>query len=421
MFMRTCAKPVLIAIAICMTTGCGGESNPRKQEETTAMTQATVPTLIHLDYKEISGIRDKVKANDPSVFPAYSALLNEATSYIKKPAGSVMGKAHVPPSGDKHDFYAIGKYAWPNPDTPDGMPFIRRDGYTNPEASSDKYDLGPYFNMRIRVNTLAMAYFYTGSEAYAAKAAELLRVWFLNPDTRMNPNFKYASSLPGVNEGMAIGIIEGVQLIGLLDSVQLLSQSASWTAADNEGLKRWFTAYTDWLLESPAGKEEYKATDNHGSWYAAQVAAFSIYGGNLERARQMMERAKWQIDVQFTPEGGLHRELKRNRALFYSLYGLSAFVTLARCGEVLGDDLWRYRTKDGRGIELGFDFLAPYLAEEVPWAWQNIDKEINGLAVQMTRRAEKVYASPRLAAVSRHLTTLRPRTDWSFWLMTTPS
>lgn len=385
------------------------------------MKQTTAPTLIHLEYKEIISIREKIKANDTSLMPAYYALLNEATAYLKLRPGSVVDNGTIPPSGDKHDFFAIGKYAWPNPDTPDGMPFIRRDGYTNPSASSDQYDLGPYFNMRIRVNTLALAYFYSGSENYADKAAEILRVWFLNPETRMNPNFKYASSLPGVNDGMAIGIIEGVQLIGLLDSVNLLTQSKSWTAGDNEALKQWFTSYTDWLLESPAGKEEYRATDNHGSWYAAQVAAFSIYAGNMDRANQMMDRAKWQIDVQLTTEGGLHRELKRNRALFYSLYGLSAFVTLARCGEVLGVDLWHYRTEDDKGIQLGFDFLAPYLAEEQPWAWQNIDNEINGLAVQLTRRAEKVYASPRLVAVSQHLATLRSHHDWSFWLMTTPS
>lgn len=384
------------------------------------MKQTITPTLIHSDYMELTSIRDKVKANEASLMPAYSALITEATSYLKQPAESVMNKVHTPPSGDKHDFFAIGKYAWPNPDTPDGMPFIRRDGYTNPGAHSDEYDLGPHFNMCLKVNTLALAYFYSGSEVYAAKATELLRVWFINPETRMNPNFKYASSLPGVNDGMAIGIIEGVKMIGLLDSVNLLMQSINWTQADNEALKQWFNAYSDWLLESSPGKEEYCATDNHGSWYAAQVAAFSIYSGNLERAREMMERAKWQIDVQFTTEGGLHRELKRNRAMLYSLFGLSAFVSLARCGDVLGVDLWRYETSDGRGIKLGFDFLAPYLAEEVPWAWQNIDNEINGLAVQLTRRAEKVYASSRLAGVSKHLTTLRPAKDWSFWLMTTP-
>lgn len=419
--MKRYGLTILTLLIIYMAAGCDKERKPPQEENITTMKQTTAPTLIHLEYKEIISIREKIKANDTSLMPAYYALLNEATAYLKLRPGSVVDNGTIPPSGDKHDFFAIGKYAWPNPDTPDGMPFIRRDGYTNPSASSDQYDLGPYFNMRIRVNTLALAYFYSGSDIYADKAAEILRVWFLNPETRMNPNFKYASSLPGVNDGMAIGIIEGVQLIGLLDSVNLLTQSKSWTAADNEALKQWFTSYSDWLLESPAGKEEYRATDNHGSWYAAQVAAFSIYAGNMDRANQMMDRAKWQIDVQFTTEGGLHRELKRNRALFYSLYGLSAFVTLARCGEVLGVDLWHYRTEDDKGIQLGFDFLAPYLAEEQPWAWQNIDNEINGLAVQLSRRAEKVYASPRLVAVSQHLATLRPHHDWSFWLMTTPS
>ena len=41
---------------------------------------------------------------------------------------SVMDKQHVPPSGDKHDYMSLGPYWWPDPDKPDGLPYIRRDG-----------------------------------------------------------------------------------------------------------------------------------------------------------------------------------------------------------------------------------------------------------------------------------------------------
>jgi hypothetical protein len=382
------------------------------------MISMTRPTLITVDYTEILTVREKVQRNSPDLMPSVNEMLKEADDYLKLPPDSVVHKSHIPPSGDKHDFFAIGKYAWPNPDTPDGMPYIRRDGYINPASSGNEYDLKGYKDMRIRVNTLTFAYFFTGSEAYAAKAAELLRVWFLNPDTQMNPNFNFASSLPGVYDGMPIGIIEGVQLIALLDSVQLLLQSQLWTQADNDALKLWFEAYSDWMLTSPNGKIEARSTTNHGSWYAAQIAAFSIYTGNLQQARQIIPAAHYQIDVQFDANGGLHSELRRNRALLYSLFGMNAFVALARCGEVVGEDLWHYETTDGRGIELGFRFLSPYLSGEIPWAWQNIDNEINALAGHIVRCANKVYTFPDLAAASKHLDSLRPRTDWPYWLMT---
>ena len=39
----------------------------------------------------------------------------------------VDGKKLVAPSGDKHDYISVGTYWWPNPDTSDGLPYIRRD------------------------------------------------------------------------------------------------------------------------------------------------------------------------------------------------------------------------------------------------------------------------------------------------------
>ena len=46
-------------------------------------------------------------------------------------------------------------------------------------------------NLRDAVAALAAAYKITGENRYATKAAELLRVFFLNPKTRMNPNLQY--------------------------------------------------------------------------------------------------------------------------------------------------------------------------------------------------------------------------------------
>ncbi|RKN62796.1 hypothetical protein D7M11_34895 [Paenibacillus ginsengarvi] len=312
-------------------------------------------TFIHLGYRELAGIRDKIKLGEPGLLPAYRSLLEEADGYLGLKPGSVVDKGTVPPSGDKHDFYSIGKYAWPDPETPDGMPYIRIDGRINPEVTGERYDLKPYFDMRIRVNALALAYFHSGEKRYAIKASELLRVWFLNPETRMNPNFGFASALPGVYDGMPIGIIEGVQLIELLDSVNLLKLSDSWTPADNEGLQRWFSSYTDWLLESPAGKAEFAATDNHGSWYAAQIAAFSIYCGDLRRAKTMMERAKWQLGVhfsgwQFAPRAQAEPLASLFHLWFVRVCGLSSLWRGDRRRLVALSD--RRRPRHGAGVRL---------------------------------------------------------------------
>ena len=331
------------------------------------------PELIYFDYTDLVDLKKSVKAGDKELLPAYEKLISHAKQLLSVTPEKVTD-GDVPPSGDIHDFFAIGKLAFPNPKTADGMPYVRRDGVTNPEADGARYDLSRYNQTLSRINDLSLAWFFSGDERYAKKAAELIRVWFIAPETRMNPNLNNASALPGVYAGMPIGIIFSVALIKTVDHVKLLESSKSWGASDDQSLKKWFRDYTTWLLESDLGVKEAKGTNNHGSWYAAQVAAFSLYSGDPDRARPMMALVKKQIDQQITPVGSMPRELSRQRSLHYSVYGLQAFTMVARCGDYLGENIWTYKTADGRGLELAFHFLSPYLLKEKEWTWTDIEK-----------------------------------------------
>ena len=39
-------------------------------------------------------------------------------------------------------------------------------------------------------------------------------------------------------------------------------------------------------------------------------------------------------------------------------------------------DLYNYKTDDGRGLELAFDFHAPYLAGKIDWPYQEIRPDL---------------------------------------------
>src|SRR3954466_4902684 len=117
---------------------------------------------------------------------ARQALMQAADRALEQKPVSVMDKKKVPPSGDKHDYLSQAPYWWPDPAKPDGKPYIRKDGQRNPEidAIADHDNLG---RLGDAVATLGLAYAYTGREVYAAHAARLVRAWFLDPATRMNP------------------------------------------------------------------------------------------------------------------------------------------------------------------------------------------------------------------------------------------
>jgi hypothetical protein len=255
---------------------------------------------------------------------ALNILRQEAeTLHALRPL-SVLDKKLTAVSGDQHDFFAIGKRAWANPDTADGLPWVRRDGEHNPAAFSSDYDKAHYDTTLERIHVLALAWHHTRDERHATKAVSLIRAWFIDPATRMNPHFQYAAALPGVHAGMPIGIIEGVVLISFIDDVRLLASSPSLTPADMATLKRWFSDYTEWLLESEFGKEEGRATSNHGVWYAAQVATFALFTEDHPQIAPMIELSRRILDTMQDEQGGFPRELGRRQSLHYSIYMLAA-------------------------------------------------------------------------------------------------
>ena len=78
-------------------------------------------------------IKYEISQESPRYIPAYKALRDFCDAEIERAPYSVMDKKLVPPSGNKHDYISIGRYWWPDPTKPDGLPYIRRDGQSNPE------------------------------------------------------------------------------------------------------------------------------------------------------------------------------------------------------------------------------------------------------------------------------------------------
>ncbi|QYY34513.1 alginate lyase family protein [Ruficoccus sp. ZRK36] len=379
---------------------------PSKDKVPSIAIPTGTPELIQMNYADLVANRKAYEDGVPAFVEAVDALKARADKELSKPLLTVTDpQKMVASSGDPHDFHTIGKYSWPNPNTEDGMPWIRQDGLINPDSTTDKYDMQRFRDLRSSVVELGQAWFYTEEEAYATKATDFLHTWFIDPSTRMNPNFNFGSSQPGVHEGMPIGIIFGADMIRMLDFVKLLPGSEAWTQENEDGLKQWFDEYTEWLVTSPFGKEEAQNKNNHGSWYTAQVAVYSLYAGNRERAETAMERAHTYFDDQISPEGIFVYENERNRSFSYSLYSLKSLVTLANCGKYLGMDLWNYESPNKPGspaIKVACMYLLPYVIGEKPWPKQEIGnmRGVYGQALVIFLQAAEEYDSPELARAS---------------------
>ncbi|MEK8132809.1 alginate lyase family protein [Paenibacillus filicis] len=270
--------------------------------------------------------------------------------------------------GTAHDYYSNGDYWWLNPDTLDGLPYVQRDGESNP-GNFTRHRL-ILRQMRTKVSLLAAAYALTGEEKYAAAAVRFLQAFFLDLQTRMNPHLLYAQAIPGVCDGRGIGIIDTLHLIDIPVAVGALQGSAALTDEVCRGLKQWFADYLQWMSTHPHGLEERRHPNNHSICWYVQAAAFAMFTGHedmLEQCRQAYKEVL--LPGQMGADGSFPLELARTKPYSYSCFVLDNMVTLCHLLSTEQDNLWTYVLPDGRGIRKGLEFLYPYLADKEIWPY----------------------------------------------------
>lgn len=362
-----------------------------------------LPKVFLFNANYLGAMRERISKNGPTIKGALERLTRDADEALKTRPMSVVNKSTTPPSGDKHDYMSEAPYFWPDPASSNGLPYIRRDGERNPEINriTDHHNI---LHLPDVVETLGLAYYFTGNEAYAAKAAELLRVWFLDATTRMNPNLKYAQAIRGVNDGRGIGLIESRGLIHVVEAAGLLAGSKSWTAADQSGLQKWFGDFLDWMRHSKNGRDEAAAKNNHGTYYDVQVVSFALFLDRRELATYVLQTARQKrIAVQIEPDGRQPLELARTKAWSYSVGNLSGLMLLAKLGESSGVDLWHFETPDGRGIRRALEYLQPFATREKRWPYQQLGGWSPQGFVPLLRDAVLHYPDPKLKELLQKL------------------
>ncbi len=359
---------------------------------------AQTPRVFILDADHLARRQQEVRERPQDFEPVLRIIRRYADEALARGPWSVLDKPLTPPSGDKHDYYSVGPYWWPDPDKPDGLPYIRRDGKVHPDRA--KYDNTGMGRTISAVRDLARGWYFTGEPAYAEHAAMLLRNWFLAADTKMNPHLQYGQAIPGRTEGRGIGIIDTAGLIDLVDSVGLLGSSDAWTDDDQRHLQDWFRQYAMWLVNSSHGRDEDATANNHAVWYDAQVASFALFAGDDETVRRVLSQVgPRRIATQIEPDGRMPAELARTKSFDYTSMNTRGFLRLAQLAGNVDVDLWSYQSADGRSLAAALDWLAPYVLEEKPWTYEQIAHISPGRAASLYRQAALHLDNPVYARI----------------------
>lgn len=358
------------------------------------------------DNAALADARQAVTQNSDYVQPAYQSLMTSADKVIDDGPWSVTEKTSMPASGDKADYYSIGPYWWPDPKKDDGLPYIRRDGETNPERNTDAFDSVAMTRMSSAVETLTLAGYFSGDTKYSDRAALVLKHWFIDPATAMNPNLNFAQSIPGKVNGRGIGIIDTYRLVKVVDSIGLLDAQGYLSEDDMIVLRQWFADYARWMLRSDNGKKERLALNNHGVYYDAQLAIFAAFSSDVNAISKVIDGVESRrIPGQIDKKGKMPRELKRTRPFHYTAFTIKAFIDLAAMGECVDRDLWSFETKKGASLEKAISFQAGYANQLTVWPYKEIRKiKPEGLFENLCRsRVRSGWENGSLEAAYQHL------------------
>jgi hypothetical protein len=357
-------------------------------------------------------VKQKIDQKDPGLQPALAALIKVADESLTHGPYSVVSKDKIPPSGNKHDYMSVGPYWWPDSSKANGLPYIRKDGQINPERYAIKDDT--YQNaLSEDVYNLGLAWYYTADKKYATHAAKLLRTWFLDPATRMNPNLNYGQAIPGITEGRGIGLIDLHNVPMLIDGIQLLKSTLP--ASDYKAIQDWYKQYLAWMRTSPVGLDEADELNNHGTWYDVQQVSIALFTEQRELAKQILEeQTKKRIDSQLEVDGQQPKELARTLSWNYSLFNLRAFFELALLAENVHVDLWHYESSGNKSLQKAFAWLLPYASGAKEWEHQQIKHKDDQEFLELARIAAVKYPTLDLGPLWAH----HPSMNDSLFLLT---
>ena len=350
--------------------------------------------------KLIEGVK-RAAAHHARSQQAVTFAIDGAEKALDGPLYSVVDKLWAPPSGDKHDYFSGPAYWWPTPDAAQGIPWTFRDGHMNPVRFGEEFDLTRLDRFAYALKMLALGWRFSGRDAFAEKAALLVRTWFIDPATAMRPHLAFAQIVPGRDAVTGTGIIETLRFVTVIDSLGLLADSRAFAAGEIDAVREWMHHYLRWMRESANGRLEQATNNNHGLSYDIQLLVYALFSRDESLAHAVGgSLAKRRIFNQIRGDGSLPEEMRRKESFFYVTYGVGFMFDVATVSEKIGINLWRYRSRDGSGIETALRAIEPYALDRKPWPHGGSRipaPELYAIAL----RGARAYRDPGLAALAQ--------------------
>ena len=220
---------------------------------------------------------------------------------------------------------------------------------------------------------LLLAYVKLGVAEYAGHAADLVRRWFLDPETAIGPHLDCARGwrdrILGRGRSNAFNEMNG--LYYFLDAIRLLRAPGLLSEEEQERLRACLRIYLDWLLTAPQGHAERMASDSRGTYYDLQVASTAAFLGDYLLLRDTLRDSRLRISQQFDSDGKPLEEMKGSNTAHHCCLNLQGWIHVADQAEACGEDLWSFEGSQGQGLRKAVEWLLRHMGQV--WPYQQVN------------------------------------------------
>ena len=333
--------PILLFIVLLLIASCSHK--PRQKR------------FSFWNFDQMHDVRKSLKRSLFLFNSSYSALIDSADEAISEGPFSVTQRIVLPESGDHRDYMSFGIHWWPDPLGTNGLPYVRREKEVNSDADINLRQLN---QVSRNIQTLNMAWFFSREEEYAEKAGELLRTWFLDSLTRMNPNLDHAGAIPGRRTGRSSGVSEGLALVTMLDGIVIAEASGALKGAEEKLVREWYQAYFQWLLESPLALEAGTLTGRHALGREAQLMGIAHFLKDDAFVQQRIPTVTLPLIRKMVGESGrISADLRGNGSFADRVECLEYFFRIGETGLRTEVDVDGYSQSDSSFVRRALDQL----------------------------------------------------------------
>jgi hypothetical protein len=295
--------------------------------------------------------KNRIDSLNSSQISSYEAMYRDMALVSDNPS-ITQNSSEVKNTTGKNNYTSFATYYHPDPSSSNGFPYVRKDGVRNKDL--DAMSDAKYLNsLCTRLSHLSLLYYLTKNESYAAKAVEMINIFFINPETRMNPSLTYSGLVVG--DSMSDLKIRGAtidtsRLCNLPDWVELLKVSPSWNSSLQDSMVAWMDSLASWLKNDERGILQNSYSHNIKTSYVNQLASYLIFCGKEDEAKSYLENTVWNLlSSQINDEGEQILEMERAAPRHYSNFNLMLLMTLGKICHSLGINIWNYEDANGCG------------------------------------------------------------------------